>query len=700
MEEGMYPLSEIKKLELKEAGLKISLDEIYNPNGISLTNALVNIGGCTGSFVSEKGLIITNHHCVFSWVQSISSVEHNYLENGFLAKDNEDEIPIFGATCKITHSYEDISEQTLNSAKGIKDFAERTKKIEIFINELKARIEAEDPSITAEVSEMFEGKTYILFKYKTIKDVRLVYAPPRSIGEFGGETDNWVWPRHTGDFSFARAYVAPDGSFAEYDKDNIPYTPQKYLKVNSNGVNDGDFLFILGYPGRTFRNKPSQYLVYQKEYLLPYISTWYEWQINELEKLSENNEAKTIKFAGRIKSLANTMKNYKGKLIGLNRLSLVESNIEEENELRKFIEADSKLDAEYGSLLDELDDAYHIYMENAKEDLWFGQIYRSSYLLRLADMLINYKEQMSLPDAERETVFTEKYRPKFEGLVNAIYNGVDLEMEKSVLKQMIKDAGDFNKESRIWAVDKLVDENDEEAISKVVEEMFAESKLPISNKNFFTKRMDKSLSELKDLNDPLLDFAIELKKQTDAEDHAKKELEGKIDVLSAQYIDVKRLWKNEDFIPDANSTLRLTYGYVKGYSPADAVYYAPFTTLQGVVEKSYQGGDFKAPEKLLKLYEKKDFGKYYSQKLSGVPVAFLYNMDTTGGNSGSPILNAYGEIVGVNFDRTFDATINDYAWSEDYSRSIGVDIRYVLFVLDKYAGADYLVKELGAEISD
>ncbi|HEX2983754.1 MAG TPA: S46 family peptidase, partial [Ignavibacteriales bacterium] len=617
---------------------------------------------------------------------------------GFLAKDNGDEIPIIGATCKITHSYEDISEQVLNSAKGITDFAERAKEIEIFINELKAKVEAEDPSITAEISEMFEGKTYILFKYKTIKDVRIVYAPPRSIGEFGGETDNWVWPRHTGDFSFMRAYVAPDGSSAEYSKDNVPYTPQKYLKVNSNGVNEGDFLFILGYPGRTFRNKPSQYLVYQKEYMLPYISKWYEWQINEMEKLSENDEAKTIKFAGRIKSLANTMKNYKGKLIGLNRLNLVESNIEEENELGKFIGSDAKLKAEYGSLLNELNGAYKTYMANAKEDLWFGQIYRSSYYVRLADGLINYGEQLKLPDAERRSAYNEKNLPKFEKTVKALYAATDLELEAAVLKKMIKDALVFNEESKIAAVDNLIKQNDGESIDQLVDEMFAASKL--LDEEFFHKNLGKPLNELKDLNDPLIDFAIELKKQTDAEDHAKKELEGKIDVLSAQYIDVKRLWKNEDFIPDANSTLRLTYGYVKGYSPADAVYYAPFTTLQGVVEKSYQGGDFKAPEKLLKLYEKKDFGKYYSQKLSGVPVAFLYNMDTTGGNSGSPILNAYGEIVGVNFDRTFDATINDYAWSEDYSRSIGVDIRYVLFVLDKYAGADYLVKELGAGIPD
>jgi hypothetical protein len=455
MEKGMYPLSEIKKLELKEAGLKISLDDIYNPNGVSLTNALVNIGGCTGSFVSENGLIITNHHCVFGWLQMASSVEHNYIEDGFMAKTKEEEIPAKGAICKITDSYEDVSEQVLNAVKDIKDLAERTKKVQSVMKEIAEKAEANDASITAQVSEMFEGKTYVLFKYKTLRDVRIVYAPPRSIGEFGGETDNWVWPRHTGDFSFMRAYVAPDGSSAEYSKDNVPYTPQKYLRVNASGVNEGDFLFILGYPGRTYRNKPSQYLAYQKEYLLPYISDWYEWQINEMEKLSKGDEAKTIKFASRIKGLSNTMKNYKGKLIGLNRLDLVEQAAEEDNQLRSFINSDKKLKSEYGSLLDELAAAYKTYMEEARQDLWMGQIYRSSNLVRLADGLVNYGEQLKLPDADRRSAYTDKNLPKFQAAASSLYDAVELELEKAILKRMISDALKFNKESKIEAVETL-----------------------------------------------------------------------------------------------------------------------------------------------------------------------------------------------------------------------------------------------------
>ena len=332
-EEGMYPLSEIHKINLVEAGLKIDPFEVYNPNGISLIDALVKVGGCTGSFVSKDGLILTNHHCAFGAINIASTPENNHLENGFLAETKLDEIPAHGVTVRITESYEDVSEKVLNGINEIEDLTERQKIISKRMNEIGE--EADDPenSIEGRVSEMFKGKSYVLFRYRMIKDVRIVYAPPRKIGEFGGETDNWVWPRHTGDFTFMRAYVAPDGSASEYAEDNIPFSPKRFLKVNPNGANEGDFTFILGYPGRTFRHYPSYFIEYQENYQLPYISKTYDWMIDKLENLSKDNTEFELKFASRIKGLANTSKNYKGKLRGLKRINLVEQKRNEEKEL-------------------------------------------------------------------------------------------------------------------------------------------------------------------------------------------------------------------------------------------------------------------------------------------------------------------------------------------------------------------------------
>jgi len=346
-DEGMFPLSEIRNLDLNSAGLKISVDEVYNPRGVSLVDALVKVGGCTGSFVSPEGLIITNHHCSFGAVRKASTIKNNYLENGFLAETREEEIPAEGYTCRITVSYQDVSSEVLEAANQVDDITERTKAIRKKIKEIVKKEEEKDSTIKAEVSEMFVGQSYVLFRYKTIKDVRLVYIPPLSIGEFGGETDNWIWPRHTGDFSFLRAYVAPDGSSADYSEENVPFTPKKYLEVNPNGVDEEDFVFLLGYPGRTYKHQPSQFLKFQMEYQLPYISKLYRWMIDLFEEKGEDDPEFALRISSRIKGLANVEKNYRGKMQGFKRLDLIEKKKEEENRLQEFINADLELKEKY-----------------------------------------------------------------------------------------------------------------------------------------------------------------------------------------------------------------------------------------------------------------------------------------------------------------------------------------------------------------
>ncbi|MBM4171001.1 MAG: S46 family peptidase [Ignavibacteria bacterium] len=686
-EEGMYPLSEIDKVDLVKAGLKIDPKEIYNPEGTSLIDALVNIGGCTGSFISENGLIITNHHCAFGSISAASTVENNYLETGFHAKNFSEEIPAKGVTVRITESYEDVSDQVLNAVKNVDDPAERIKIISNKIREISQNASDEKNSITAQVSEMFIGKTYVLFKYRIIRDVRLVYAPPQSIGNFGGETDNWVWPRHTGDFSFMRAYVSKDGSAATYSADNIPFTPKKFLKVNSQGVKEEDFVFILGYPGRTFRHWPSQYLEYQKKYLLPYISDLYAFAIDEMEKLGKNDQALKLKYSSRIKGLANTMKNYRGKLKGLNKIDLIGQKIDEEKLLNLFINSDDQLKIKYGNLMTDISEVYNSVFDIALAELWFRQIISQSTTISLANQLIVHFENLNKP------IVDSQVQRQAMGRMGASRNLYHPDIEKALLLKLFSDAFSFSNGSTIHSLSDIKAVTQSEKI-ELIAKLALNSDLLDETK--YNSLMKLSAEEFDLLNDPFINFVKKLREQSLNIQHQNDINSGTLSKLYADLVDVKMLWKKSNFIPDANSTLRLTYGYIKGYSPADAVYYNPLTTIEGVLEKNATGNeDYVIPDKLKELISKKDYGKYADQKLGSIPAAMLYNMDTTGGNSGSPILDAYGRIVGVNFDRAYEATINDFAWNESYSRSIGVDIRYVMWVLDKFSGAQNLLREIG-----
>jgi hypothetical protein len=670
--EGMYPLSELKKLDLKKLGFNLSLNDIYNPDGISLINAIVNIGGCTGSFVSENGLILTNHHCAFGAVSRASTPENNYLENGFYAAGIKDEIPATGYTVRITESYKDVSDEVLAGLDEISDFAERSRVIEKRMNEIAAREKDEANAIDAEVSEMFPGKSYILFKYKIIKDVRLVYVPPRSIGEFGGETDNWIWPRHTGDFSFLRAYVAPDGSSAEYSENNVPYRPQKFLKINPGGVKENDFVFILGYPGRTYRNYPAWFLDYQQNYFLPYNEQLYSNMIGALENLSENDKALELKYAPFIKGLSNAMKNYRGKMLGIRKLELLKKEYEEDRKLKDFIDDNPELEEKYGSLFDELESVYNKLFDNIRPSMWLNRLYRFSNVINYADAVLNQIEGKPSND------------------INKIYQRIDLPFEKVFLKKMLDDALNFSELSSVDAVTNVVKDTDTETfLNKLFESEFLKEETPDKLING-----EINYSEIKPEDDLLLTFAAALKKQKNELNEISAYVDGKLNMLLPQYIEIRKLYEGRSFIPDANGTLRMTYGNIKGYEPRDAVYYKPVTTLEGVIEKSYLGNEYAVPDNLRTAYDKKNFGEFFDASVGGVPVAILYNTDTTGGNSGSPVMNADGELIGLNFDRCFEATINDYAWNDSYSRSIGVDIRYILWIAKYVDNAERVIEEV------
>lgn len=694
-DEGMYPISEIHKLHLKQKGFRISAKELYNPSGVSFIDAIVNIGGCTGSFVSPDGLILTNHHCAFPAVQAASSKENDYITNGFLAQTRSKEIPARGNTVRIIDSYRDVSAEALKGVDDKMNFTDRTKTIGKNIRKIIIDAEEQNPGKRAEVAEMFAGKTYLLFMYTFLKDVRLVYVPPRSIGEFGGENDNWIWPRHTGDFSFMRAYVGPDGSPAEYSPNNIPFHPKKFLKIAPDGVNENDFVFILGYPGRTYRHRTSHYLAFEQEVRMPYVVQWYQWQMNLLEKMSRDNRSVAIKHASRIKSLANTEKNYRGKLIGMKRLNIVARKKEEEMLMQKFIDSDASRKERFGNLLSEIGNVYHDMRKNIEKELILEYL-RSSTLLNAAYTIFEAVHERTKNDIDREGAYTDRNFNRTKENVRSALKNYHEPTDGLILKEMLLRAARLPDDQKILAVDELIENNNiESSIDRFIDKSYTASKL--KDEKFVLDAFNKSTVEIDTLHDPFINFVKMIYPAYQNLKEIRARREGALSKLSAGFIDVKQDYQKTNFIPDANSTLRLTFGHIRGYQPADATYYRPFTTLTGIIEKITGQEPYEAPQKLIDLYKTKDYGKFKSTALNDLSVAMLYDLDTTGGNSGSPVMNAKGEVVGINFDRTFEATINDYAWNENYSRSIAVDIRYVLWVTQKIGGAEFLLKEMSVD---
>jgi hypothetical protein len=691
-EEGMYPTSEIMKLDLRSKGLLINPAEIFATDR-SLIFAIVSVGA-TGSFLSDEGLFITNHHVAFGAVQAASTEENDYIRNGFLARTRAEEIQAKGMTARITESYRDVSAEVLSAVKPDMEYAARTKAVEMRMKEIVAKAEKDNPGKRAEVAEMFTGKTYILFIYTYLKDIRLVYVPPRSIGEFGGEEDNWMWPRHTGDFSFLRAYVAPDGSPADYAPQNVPFKPKRFLRVDPRGVNEGDFIFLLGYPGRTYRHSTASFLAYEEEVRMPYVADWYAWQIDLMEKMGADDRGVALLHAARIKGLANTMKNYRGKLKGMKRLGLVERRRAEEKALQSFIDAEAKRKSANGTILGDIAAVYDEMRAAFDYETVLDYLRGSVTLIGCAFTVNEAALERRKPDLEREPAYMDRNFPQTkERLLLSLRNYYE-PTDRAIFKELLLRASRLKEPRRIRGVDDLIKMDfSEPAIDAYLNKAYGASGM--NDAKFVEELLDKSPDQLAAVQDPFLDLARAIYPAVLEVREKQKTRRGALDPLYARLSDVKEQYLGKSFIPDANNTLRLTYGRIKGYAPADAVYYEPFTTLQGVLEKTTGREPFDTPAALFDLYKARDFGPFEHPKLHDIPVCMLYDTDTTGGNSGSPVINAQGELVGVNFDRTYEATINDYAWSEDYSRSIGVDMRYVLWVTQKFGRADFLLREMG-----
>ena len=690
-DEGMFPISEIAALDLAEKGLKLSPSDIYSANRTSLIDGICKVNGCTGSFVSPHGLIITNHHCAYRAIQSVSSASSDYLKDGFSAATLADEVHAKGYTVRITESYEDISDQVLDAIDDKMTFAERTKAIERRQKELEKQAESDSPGMRAEVAEMFQGKTYVLFLYTYIKDVRLVFAPPAAVGNFGGAIDNWEWPRHTGDFSFMRAYVAPDGATAEYSEDNVPYQPKRFIQVAADGVRENDFVFLLGYPGRTARHKTSHFLELQQNIRLPFIVELYNWQIATMDSAGKDDRAVALKHTSRSQSLANTEKRSRGQLQGLKRADIIAARQAEEDKLRAFIAADQQRQQKYGDVLDRIANVYSEMAEQSAYEQNLMHLRNACRVLAIAFTLYDAAAERQKEDLEREPQYMDRNFDQTTKRLMLAVRDFHAPTDSLMLREMLDRVATVpDADARIPAELARLGES-----VQACDQAYRATRL--GEESFVLECLAQSPDQLKQHGDPFLAAIAELYPTYLELRERGKEREGELDQLYGDLLEVKQQFLSADFVPDANATLRLTYGYVRGYSPEDAVIKTPITTLKGVIDKTTGVDPFVTPQKIIDMHAAKDFGDFAHPELGDVPVGILYSTDTTGGNSGSPVINARGELVGVNFDRAFEATINDFAWNESYSRSIGVDIRYALWISGQVFGATRLLEEMNVK---
>lgn len=690
-EEGMYPLSELAGLNLSQKGIHLSAEQLFNPQAVSLVDGVCRVNGCTGSFVSSQGLIITNHHCAYGAIQKASTAQQDYLEQGFVARSLAQEIPAPDYTVRVTEDYRDVSEQVLSAVTADMSHLERSRAIEKRRKELELAAEQAQPGLRAEVAEMFAGKTYVLFLYTYLKDVRLVFAPPASVGNFGGEVDNWMWPRHTGDFSFMRAYTAADGSSASYAPDNIPYRPKRFIPVAPQGVQEHEAVFLLGYPGRTARHKTAAFLQSEYDVRLPAIVDLYQWHMQVLSEAGREDRAVEIKHAARMRSLANVEKRSRGQLKGMRQASIIAKRQADEAELQTFIQAEANREARYGRVLAEIATAHAQAATTLPYELHLSHLRSACQSLGVGLFLVEAAHQRQLEDTEREAAYMDRnWVQSLQQLKTSLLD-YHAPTDAVILAGMLQRLKRLGPARELPGLGELLQEP-----SSLVERstsLIQASRL--GDPQLVDRCLEQLPQGLTSVEDPLLKLAQQLYPTYVALRDMDKEREGQLSRLYAELIEVKQQFQDRSFIPDANGTLRLTCGAVRGYSPADAVSMSPLTTLSGVIEKTTGSEPFITPTAVLEKYAAQEFGPFRHPSLDDIPVALLYDTDTTGGNSGSPIFNGHGQLVGVNFDRCFEATINDFAWDQRTSRSIGVDIRYVLWITGVVYQADNVLDELG-----
>lgn len=666
--------------ELKARGLTLTKDEFWHPERGGVLSAAVQLGGCSASFVSPDGLVATNHHCGFAAIEQNSTPQANRLRDGFVAATRAEELRT-REVLYVVRRIEDVTAKVVAAREGRSDPYERMLATEATLRALVVEGEKQ-PDTRCSVATFFEGRQYLLYHRTQIRDVRLVYAPPRAIGEFGGEIDNWEWPRHTGDFTLFRAYVGKDGKPAAYAKDNVPFRPQHYLRVAKDGVKEGDLVMVLGYPGRTERYLSSFAVAERQGVTWPRREELMTRLIARLEESGEGDPALTLRLTTRIKALANVQKAARGQVWGLARNGVVAAKLREEERFRAWVAADPQRAERYGSVLDELIALDREAARTQERDLLLGEMLRGLPFLRA--WLDLYDALDKVPED------SAKVPAPLAAPLAAPALAADLQrVEKRLAGVLFEEARRLPGPQSLAAVAALGEGNGDQ----LAERVYGASKLASSE--FRRELLAADKAALLANEDPFLRFARALAAERRAITKEAQTLAGRRLAVGPRWIEAQEAFRGKAFYPDANGTLRVSVATVRGFVPRDGVLYTPRTTVAGLLEKETGQEPFANPPALLAAAKERARSRFADATLGDVPVCFLSDADTTGGNSGSCVINGRGELVGLNFDRVFQNVVGDYGWSGERSRNVVVDVRYLGWVMESVLPAPHVLQEMG-----
>jgi len=685
--EGMWLpifLKALNESEMRDMGMKISADDIYNINKGSLKDAIVHFGGfCTSEIISDQGLLLTNHHCGYGQIQSHSSIDNNLLKNGFWASTLSDELPNPGLTATLIDWIDDVSNAALDGVTEDMSSTERQSAIDKNLVKIKETYNLKSYQ-DVQIRPFYNGNQYFAFITTTYKDVRLVGTPPESIGKFGSDTDNWVWPRHTGDFSMFRIYAGPDNLPAEYSEENIPYKPKHFLPINLKGIKEGDFTMVFGFPGRTQEYLPSYAIEQIVNVLNPAKIEIRDAALKILDSHMRTDEKTKIQYASKYARIANYWKKWIGENLGLIKTKAIDKK-------QKYEASYVEKNANHGERLTYLPKFNSLYESITPyayaRDYYLEVVGRNVEALNLT----SYLRKLVNTYEENGTEEYGKYKARLENYLTDFYKDYNPEIDQEVFTKLCQMYLDHLESTHYPSM--FTGNSD---ISQIANYLYRGSIVP--NADMMTDILNREpeivIATIK--NDPLYALAEEWNEiYTDKINKPYQEYNVQIEELQRLYMKAQmETFTDKRFYPDANSTMRITYGNVEGYSPRDAVEYEAFTTLDGVMEKYVPGDyEFDVDEKLQTLYNTKNYGQY-ANKEGKLPICFIGSNHTTGGNSGSPAIDGHGRLIGLNFDRVWEGTMSDINYDRSICRNIMVDVRYILFIIDKYAGATRLIDEM------
>lgn len=697
-DEGKWTPQQVLTLDaqaLRAQGLALPPQRLWDPErGTGLLAAAVNVGGCSGAFVSSTGLVVTNHHCVFSIIQEHSTPARNLLDQGFLARSREQELPGKGSRIQVPRRFTEVTAQVLAAVPEGADDLLRARALDRRQKELVAECERR-PATRCQVASFDGGLQYVLVEATELMDVRLVYAPPRAVGEFGGEVDNWTWPRHTGDFALLRAYVAADGSPAATAPGNVPYTAEHFFPVSTRGVAPGDFVMVLGYPGITFRALLADEVAERQQRSYPRVIDTLGELLRLLEEEGRKDEAGRIAVSSWQKSLGNRHKNAQGQIAGLQRGRIVEKQRQAEAAVVEW----ARSRPEHQGALQAREELLALHAQEARlaEREYLLTVLTSTQGPRsvlLAARVARAALERAKPDLERRPEYMERELPRLKEQLEREQKNLFAPADKRVLQALVRRAQALGPEARIAAVDAHFGRTySERQVARKIDALYARTRVLDAGER--RKMLEESVQALRARKDPLLELGFALAEELAALDELNDRRRGASARLRPVWRRAVLAHAGRPVAPDANGTLRVSFARVVGYRPRDGVLYEPQTTLSGMLAKHTGQEPFDVPARVREAAEARRFGAWVDPRLGEVPVAFLSDADTTGGNSGSPAVNGQGELVGVNFDRVWENVANDFGYNPEVARNVNADVRYMLWLLDQVEGAQELLQELG-----